>query len=74
MVDGLFVLSIDSSSNESSSTSAYIVESPNMWHDRLGHLNLTSIKKLKAMNLINFMNEIEFKKCEICVEAKYAKF
>nr|GFA45953.1 retrovirus-related Pol polyprotein from transposon TNT 1-94 [Tanacetum cinerariifolium] len=71
VVDGLFVFTIHSCSNASSFV--YTVESPYMWHDRFGNLNLTSIKKLKAMNLIDVVNEKEFQKCEICVEAKYAK-
>ncbi|GJT38896.1 ty1-copia retrotransposon protein [Tanacetum coccineum] len=69
---GLFVLNTESSTNESSA-SAYIVESANMWHGRLGHLNIASIKKLKTMNLINVVDAKEFSKCPICVEAKHAK-
>ena len=72
VTDGLFVLNTDSSTNESSA-SAYIVESANMWHGRLGHLNIASIKKLKTMNLINVVDAKEFSKCPICVEAKHAK-
>ena len=46
---GLFVLNNvqEIVSNASISNSAYIVESINLWHGRLGHINIASIKRLK---------------------------
>jgi len=45
----LFVLNLASETmNENASSSAYIAESFDMWHGRLGHVNLTSIKRLRT--------------------------
>ncbi|GAA0169187.1 hypothetical protein LIER_23728 [Lithospermum erythrorhizon] len=49
----LFTLNVDSFINKNGSTSAYIAESStyiteslDVWHDRLGHVNIDSIKRL----------------------------
>ncbi|KAL0413818.1 UNVERIFIED_CONTAM: Retrovirus-related Pol polyprotein from transposon TNT 1-94 [Sesamum radiatum] len=74
MLDGLFVLNtISASSNKAVSDSAYLIESINIWHGRLGHVNYASIKRLNSMNLINASDLNESTKCDICVEAKFAK-
>jgi hypothetical protein len=44
---GLFVLNVASTINENSSFCAYLVDSINIWHGRLGHVNLGYIKKMK---------------------------
>ena len=46
---GLFVLNIvqEIVNKASISKSAYIVEFINLWHGRLGHVNIASIKSLK---------------------------
>ena len=47
---GLFVLNVASDAvNGNASNSAYIVESVDLWHDRLGHVNYTSIDNLRNM-------------------------
>ena len=59
--------------NENNTSSAYIVESSYIWHDRLWHVNYDSLKKL--VNL-NYLPKFEFDpnhKCEVCVEAKMTK-
>lgn len=68
LVDGLFVLNtIAFASNNNFSTGcAYIVESVNLWHYRLGHVNVDSIKKLKNMHFINMLDANNFSKCLIC--------
>jgi len=73
--DDLFVLNTISvaSNNMSSVASVYIDEYVNLWHGRLGHVNVNSIKKLRDMNLINVLDINQFSKCPICIEAKYAK-
>ncbi|KAL0312905.1 UNVERIFIED_CONTAM: Retrovirus-related Pol polyprotein from transposon TNT 1-94 [Sesamum radiatum] len=72
--DGLFVLNtLPVISNKSTSNSAYIVESINIWHGRLGHVNFDSIKRLKSMNLINTFEASKCTKCSICVESKFVK-
>ena len=52
----------------------YIVESINLWHGRLGHVNIASIKMLIRMELIPMVKTDDFSKCHICVEAKNAKY
>ena len=56
-----------------SAPSAYTVESLDLWHARLGHLNVDSIKRLKHLNLIPKLSNMDFSKCEACVEAKLHK-
>ncbi|XP_074293228.1 uncharacterized protein LOC141620194 [Silene latifolia] len=71
---GLFVLNVDSPIiNNNASTSAYIAESIDVWHGRVGHVNVDSNKKLKSMSLIPSLSSEVFEKCPSCVEAKFAK-
>ena len=46
MSSGIFklkVMTIILKINEKGSTSAYVLESSNLWHDRLGHVNFESL-------------------------------
>ncbi|KAA0038001.1 ty1-copia retrotransposon protein [Cucumis melo var. makuwa] len=52
LFNGLFVLNTISI-NANASSSAYVIESANLWHGRLGHVNFASIRKLKDLRLIN---------------------
>ena len=72
---GLFVLNItfEITNDSSSSAFTYIVESVDVWHGRLGHVDIASIKRLKKLNSIPAMNVNEFSICDVCMEAKYAK-
>ena len=67
---GFFVLNISEIINESSS--AYIVDSYDMWHARLGHVNSLYVMKLQRIGLIN-MHDKQSGKCDICVESKITK-
>ena len=73
--NGLIVLNtISENMNKMASTSsAYIVESLDLWHAMLGHVNTDSIKRLKYLNLIPNLSNMDFSKCEVCVEAKFHK-
>ena len=51
-------------------TSAYIIESQNVWHERLEHVNYDTMCKLINMNLIPKFAIDSQHKCEACVEAK----
>ena len=75
LTDGLLVLDIIFVAPNTSSftTFTYIAESVNLWHGRLGHVNIASIKRLKTMHLINVVNDENCSKCSVCVEAKYVK-
>jgi len=71
---GLYVLNITSdNANETPSSSAYIAEFVNLWHSRLGHFNFALLKRLRNMRLIPNVNADNFSKCDVCVEAKFAK-
>ena len=59
--------------NANTSSFAYIIESIDMWHGRLGHVNFASIRKLKDLKLINACESHETGKCHVCVESKYFK-
>ena len=54
-------------------SSAYIVESPNIWHERLGHVNYDTIRRLINMDLLPKFHINISHKCETCVEAKSTK-
>ncbi|KAK8570584.1 hypothetical protein V6N13_032201 [Hibiscus sabdariffa] len=69
---GLFVIETQLNENKAS-TSAYIFETIDMWHARLGHVNIHSLKKMMKMNIMPKLDITNFNKCEICVEAKHAK-
>ena len=51
---------------------AYIIESSNIWHERLGHVNQKSIERLMNLNMIP-RSKIRNDKCEVCVQAKLIK-
>ena len=49
------------------------IESPSIWHKKLGHANYNSIKKLMNLNLISKDNLKNNKKFLVCVEAKLSR-
>ena len=85
---GLFVLDIIPINKDSSDSAyfaeclvafkeptecVYMAEPVSLWHARLGHVNVGSVKKLKNLSLIPSFSDTSFDKCEICVEAKHPK-
>ncbi|KAH9736084.1 hypothetical protein KPL71_017967 [Citrus sinensis] len=66
--DGMYKLSI----NNNNINLAYIVESCDVWHARLAHLNFRSMKYMSKHGLIN-CNDVKGHKCEICIRAKLTK-
>ncbi|KAL3509160.1 hypothetical protein ACH5RR_028561 [Cinchona calisaya] len=54
-------------------TFTYIIDSIDMWHARLGHVNVDSIRSMKNLNLIPNLTNLKFTKCKICVETKHHK-
>ncbi|KAH9666952.1 hypothetical protein KPL70_020856 [Citrus sinensis] len=66
--DGMYKLSI----NNNNINLAYIVESCDVWHARLAHLNFRSLKYMSKHGLIN-CNDVKGHKCEICIQAKLTK-
>ncbi|KAA0052346.1 ty1-copia retrotransposon protein [Cucumis melo var. makuwa] len=59
--------------NVNASSSAYMIESVNLWHGRLGHVNFASVRKLKGLRLINTSESHETGKYLVCVESKFNK-
>ena len=55
------------------SSSAYILESSNLWHGRLGHVNYDTFHKLINLNHIPTFQIDAKHKCETCVEAKLTR-
>ncbi|KAI3451324.1 hypothetical protein Pfo_007989, partial [Paulownia fortunei] len=54
-------------------SSVYLLEFSSLWHCRLGHVNRVSLRKLSGLGLIPKLDTDEKHKCEIYVEAKFAK-
>ena len=59
---GVFVLNVSEVINENASSYAYLIDSYDIWHARLGHVNPTYVMKLQHSCLIN-MHEKQSKKC-----------
>ena len=76
MCNGMFklnVMTVFPKVNKMSTSSAYLLESSNLWHGRLGHVNFNSLRRLiKLDHIPNFQIDTS-KKCETCVEAKLTK-
>ena len=74
--DGLFklnVMTLKPIINNKASSSAYLLETSNLWHGRLGHINFNSLCKLiKMKHIPNFQIDLKHK-CETCVEAKLTR-
>ena len=54
VTDGLFKLNVASvkDENEIKNSSAYLLESPNLWHARLGYVNYDTLRILSAKEYI----------------------
>ena len=51
--------------NENASiSSAYMIDSCNLWHDRLGHVGFSYIKKMKDIDLLHNVTISDHDKCE----------
>nr|GEX39806.1 Pol polyprotein [Tanacetum cinerariifolium] len=74
-MNGMFKFNVRVVKNEINkmNSSAYLIESSNVWHDRLGHVNFNSMHRLIKFNSIpNFHIDSKYK-CETCVEAKLTR-
>ena len=70
---GLFVLSISEVINRNASSSAYLVDSYDIWHARLGHVSSVYIKKMQILGLINNIDYSSLSKCQICATSKLTR-
>ena len=54
-------------------SSAYMLDSSNVWHGRLGHVNYDTLRRLINMECLPIFKIDQNHKCEICVESKLAR-
>ncbi|WJZ97445.1 hypothetical protein VitviT2T_016048 [Vitis vinifera] len=76
MSDGMWklnVMTIIKSNMNKASTSTYMLESSNLWHGRLGHVNYDTLRRLINLNHIPTFQINSNHKCETCVEAKLTR-
>lgn len=74
--EGLFkmnVMPIVTSKNNKNSSSVYLLESSNLWHDRLGHVNFDALRRLMNLDCLPTFKIDPTHKCEICLEAKHTR-
>ena len=70
---GLFVLSISEVINGNASSSAYLVDSYDIWHARLGHVSNRYIKKMQTLGLINNIDYSGLSKGQIYATSKLTR-
>ena len=76
MRNGLFkmnVMTIVYDFNNKNTSSAYMLESSNIWHGRLGHVDFDTLRKLMNLELLPKFKIDANHKCEICVESKLTR-
>ena len=59
--------------NKKNMSSAYMIESSNVWHGRLGHVNYDTLRRLINMECLPNFKIDPNHKCEICVESKLTR-
>lgn len=59
--------------NEMSSTSAYLMESCDLWHSRLGHVHYNKVKHMSNLGLINNLADLNNEKCIVCNKCKVTR-
>ena len=59
--------------NNKNTSSAYMLESSNVWHGRLGHVNYDTLRRLINMECLPKFQIDPNHKCEICVESKLTR-
>ena len=75
-LNGMFKLSVmvvKNEMNKNVASSSYLLESSNVWHGRLGHVNFNSIRHLIKLNNIPKFHIDSNHKCKTCVEAKLTR-
>ena len=70
---GLFKLNVMTIINKNNQSSVYLLESFNLWHGRLGHVNYDTLRRLLNSDHIPSFQIDSKHKCEICVEAKLTR-
>ena len=76
MSDGMWKLNVMTTiktNMNKASTYAYILESFNLQHGRLGHVNYVTLRRLINLDHISTFQIDAKHKCETCVKAKLTK-
>ena len=76
MSDGMWklnIMTIIKSNMNKASISIYMLESSNLWHGRLGHVNYGTLRRIINLNHIPTFQINSKHKCETCVEAKLTR-
>ena len=79
MSNGLFKMNVmtivphTKNINNKNTSSAYMLESSNVWHGRLGHVNYDTLRRLINMECLPKFKLDPSHKCEICVESKLTR-
>ena len=60
--DGLYILNVATNNNEACSF-AYLIDSLNVWHGKLEHVNAAHILTLEEMELVNKLDNTRLDKC-----------
>ena len=71
--NGIFKLNVMTIVNKSNKPSVYLLESSNLWHGRLGHVNYNTLHRLINLDHIPSFHIDSKHKCETCVEAKLTR-
>ena len=71
--DGLFKLNVMTIINKNNQSFVYLLESSNLWHGRLGHVNYDTFRRLINLDHIPSFQIDSKHKCKICVEAKLTR-
>lgn len=58
--------------NNKNVSSTSMLESSDLWHVRLGHVNDRSLRKLINMDLLPRF-DCSNKRCQVCIESKFTK-
>ncbi|GJW51720.1 retrovirus-related pol polyprotein from transposon TNT 1-94 [Tanacetum coccineum] len=74
-MNGIFKLNVMVVKNEINKMNSfsYLIESSNVWHGRLGHVNFNLMRRLIKSNSIRNCHIDSKYKCETCVEAKLTR-
>ena len=63
---------VDNIINNKKFPSVYMIDSVTLWHSRLAHIGISTMKRLISCGMIS-CNVDEFNKCEICIKSKMTK-
>ena len=70
--EGMVKLCTNDNNNNKNVASAYMVDSVSLWHSRLAHVGISTMKRMIKCGL--FSCDVDnFKKCEICIKSKMVK-